>query len=43
MIRKLVFTIVVLFGMTASAQTAKGWKECAKGDLSFRSRGHFAW
>lgn len=35
MIRKLVFTIVVLFGMTASAQTAKGWKECAKGDLSF--------
>lgn len=35
MIRKLVFTIVALFGMTASAQTAKGWKECAKGDLSF--------
>lgn len=35
MIRKLVFTIVALFGMTASAQTAKGWKEYAKGDLSF--------
>ena len=35
MIRKLVFAVVALFGLMAPAQTARGWKECAKGDLSF--------